>query len=247
MWWWPFRRRRPAPGAGVEPAGPGAHPERAAPVAGRRPAEEDEHRAGSAAPAFSGAEPDAAAYGDRRAASSPQADDRLLGGGELERAGAEVLRLVRAVRGGAALPAAAGDPAPAARAATAALAGRMPGLSGADDLGDGTPETTRDLLHAYADLLAARAGTRRPGSAPDVGQDSLVQVAHLAAGAAAVLADDPPDDDEDAERRPPPLTSAGLPASLQLRAAALLLAQTCDDGGGEVDALADEARALLSP
>jgi hypothetical protein len=188
----------------VEPAGPGAHPERAAPVAGRRPEDRDEHRAGRAAPAFSGAEPDAAAYGDRRAASSPQADDRLLVGAELERAGAEVVRLVRAVRGGASQPAAAGDPAPAARAATAALAGRLPGLSGADDLGDGTPETTRDLLHAYADLLASRAGARRPGSAPDVGQDSLVQVAHLAAGAAAVLAGDRPDGGEDAEagRRP---------------------------------------------
>ena len=49
------------------------------------------------------------------------------------------------------------------------------------------------------------------------------------------------------EGRLPPLTSAGLPASLQLRAAVLLLVQTCDDGGGEADALADEATALLSP
>jgi hypothetical protein len=94
-------------------------------------------------------------------------------------------------------------------------------------------EPEDELLHAYADLLAARAQDRRVAVAVD--REDLLAVAHVAAAAASV----------DAAGEPALLLLAGVPAGHQLRAAALLLAQTADDGGAEPDRLGAEVRALF--
>jgi hypothetical protein len=116
-------------------------------------------------------------------------------------------------------------------AATGALAGRLPALSGADDpaVFDEPPD---ELLHAYAELLASRAAAHSGTDRAD-----LLAVAHLAAAAVAI----------GAAADPALLLLAGTPAGRQLAAATVLLAQTAADGGGLPDRLPDEVRATFLP
>lgn len=154
--------------------------------------------------------------------------------GELDRAalaaaGTDVAAVVRAA--GASSPDGPAASRALAVAATGALAARLPSLSGVDGAAPpGEPED--ELLHAYADLLVSRAEARAPA---DLDRDDLLAVAHVAAAAAAV----------GAANEPSLLLLNGLPADEQLRAAALLLAQTADDGGGPADALPAEVRTLF--
>ncbi len=127
-----------------------------------------------------------------------------------------------------------------ALAATGLLARRMHPLSGAASrLPD---ETEDDLLAAYAGLLVTRAEVRRARSAPRVTRDVLLATSRQAAAAAprAVRG----------WRAGPveslaALRASGLTAEEQLRAACVLLAQTCADGGGDAGRLAVDLRSTF--
>ncbi len=180
----------------------------------------------------SGASPTPDAAVDRQApltAPSTAVDRRAVAA-----AGADLSRIVDAVlaatreRGGAA--GGADGAAAVAVAATGVLAGRLPPLAGVD--GAMVFDQPQDeLLHAYAELLATRAATRT--STRD-DRDDLLAVAHVAAAAVA----------SDAADDPALLLLAGVPADRQLTAAAVLLAQTADDGAGGPEQLAAEVRSL---
>ena len=144
-------------------------------------------------------------------------------------AGADVARIVNALLGGTSAESGTTDQRSLAVAATGALAARLPALSGVDGAVLDEPED--ELLHAYADLLVSRAQRRTSAARED-----LLAVAHVAAAAAAV----------DAAADPALLLLAGVPADAQLRAAAALLAQTADDGGGAPDRLVGEVRELFA-
>ena len=148
-------------------------------------------------------------------------------------AGPDVARLVAAARAGAPVQAGGSDARALAAAATGALAARLPALSGVDGA-VAFDEPEDELLHAYADLLVTRAAVRRTAS--PVERDDLLAVAHLAAAAAAV----------DAAAETALLLLAGVPADVQLGAAALLLAQTAEDGGGTPERVAVEVRELFA-
>ncbi len=151
----------------------------------------------------------------------------------LAAAGLDVADAVRAARTGTPVDPQRADARTLALAATGALAARLPALSGVD--GAVTFDEPEDeLLHAYADVLAARAQARAPAH---VEREDLLAVAHLAAAAAAV----------DGAADPALLLLAGVPADTQLRAAVLLLAQTAADGGGAPARLAAEVRELFGP
>ena len=193
----------------------------AAPV----PPDPDDREPRVPASATSGARPSTEVTRTREAPLTAPAPD--LDRATLATTGADLAEVVRAVRAGTPV-----DARPDARtlavAATGALAGRLPPLSGVDGAAAfGEPED--ELLHAYADLLATRA-VRRAADRED-----LLAVAHVAAAAVAVGAAD----------EPALLLLAGVPVEAQLRAAALLLAQTAQDGAGPVDRLAQEVRALF--
>lgn len=152
----------------------------------------------------------------------------------LAAAGADVARTVSALAGGTPPTIDETDDAVLAVAATGALAARLPALSGVEGAAS-FGEPADELLHAYADLLVARAGARR--TAAPVPREDLLAVVHAAAAAAAV----------GAPGNPALVLLAGMPAGAQLRAAAVLLAQTADDGGGAPDQLASEVGHLFGP
>ena len=153
---------------------------------------------------------------------------------ELAAAGAALAELVQATAAHRpATPSTTDDRTPTrnlAVAATAALAARLPALSGTDGATADEPED--ELLHTYAELLATRAAARAPMRDE---RDDLLAVAHIASAAAALEAAD----------EPGLLLLAGVPADRQLRAAVLLLAQTTTDGGAPPPSLAAEVRALF--
>lgn len=210
-------------------------PTRARPPAA--PADRDEHddrrTPTDPAPRTSGAVPTGSHPASPRpelplTAPTPDVDRTALAG-----AGEEVARVVSALLTGRGADRAVTDDRTLAVAATGALAARLPALSGVEDaVAFGEPAD--ELLHAYADLLVTRAGSGRAATAVD--REDLLAVAHVAAAAATV----------DAAGDPALLLLAGVPAEVQLRAAALLLAQTADDGGGAPDALPGEVRHLFA-
>ena len=174
----------------------------------------------------SGASPTTAPLPTREAplaAPTPDLDPTTLAD-----SGPALVRAVTAAGTGATPEQEPGDARTLAVAATGALAARLPALSGT---GGAFDEPEDELLHAYADLLVSRAGTRGR-----VDREDLLAVAHLAAAAAAVGAAD----------EPALLLLAGVPADVQLTAAAQLLAQTADDGAGAPEQLVAEVRELFS-
>lgn len=204
---------------------------------------EDDRAPGAAASPSSGARPDpAGAPPTLPHAPPPVLPAPAVDEPEIARHAELVAQLVRAVL---AVDAAAVDAAlaplddptrarAAAAAAAGALAARLPPLSGLE--GAVTfDEDEGDLLHAYADLLTARAEQRRTSVAPVVTREQLMVVAHLAAAAAV----------GDAASEPSLLVLAGIPAREQLLAGCVLLAQTSVDGGGGADDVAREVAALF--
>jgi hypothetical protein len=133
--------------------------------------------------------------------------------------------------------------------AAQALAARLPALSGVT--GEVVfDEPADELLHAYADLLSERAEPLRRRVAPAL-RDEISAVAHLAAAAAEQDAGQ--DRSNPATPVQPAAELTGVRAGLvlpalaprhQLLAACILLAQTCRDGGGDVDTLAAELATL---
>lgn len=209
-------------------------------------------------PAFPDDEPEPAVpYGSRPSPSSAVPDlpsgplPRPAARAELSQlpaVGSAVVGLVRDVLAGggaAAVTTAAGRPAgdgPAddsrsaaappddtavADVAFAVMSARLPLLSGVTGSVHDDPDALR-LQLAYADVLAGRAERLRRSSAPQLTAAALRQAAREAAGA--------------------PTAADAVPAALdpasRLAAAAVLLAQTCLDGGGPVDALPAEVAAL---
>lgn len=226
-------------------------PAAARPRAARRApevADETDERDGRQRPSpFSGAAPDAAAA--RRAAGGATA---LPAGVPLEPSeGGPAARLtppeqrlcrsavVDAVRAAlsddaraldtalAPAEASAGRQVVATRLASRALAERLPALSGVS--GPVVDEAERDLLRAYAELLAERAEPTRARVAAEVPRELLLHLAQLGAG--RVLAASP---DE-------PVSVLAGPLGPQLRALCVLLAQSARDGAPGPDALADGA------
>ena len=123
--------------------------------------------------------------------------------------------------------------------AAAALAARLPALSG---VADPVHLDVQDdaLLHAYAALLAERAEPVRVRVAPDVPREAVLRLAHLCAGGTprqqAVRSGKAPPADDGRW----PGAALGGSVSDHLRAACVLLAQTCRDGAPGPEALADE-------
>lgn len=252
---WAFWRSRPRPG----PSREHALPEDVGLPAGASPAptlpsdERDEPSQLAPQPGFSGASPDAAQAPARRTPDTAVADPGHLDPQALSEAGAQVVAAVRGVLAGdvAAVERALAplDDMPAlARGASTlaahALARRLPALSGVS--GEVVfDEPAEELLHAYAELLSERAEPVRRRVAPSV-REEVSAVAHLAAGAAVEEVDRLAGPVRP-EREPasPRLVLPGLPARQQLLVTCVLLAQTCRDGGGDVDALAAELRDLV--
>ena len=139
----------------------------------------------------------------------------------------------------------------AAVSATAALAARLPALSGvtgpaafADD-----DEDPAELLQAYASVLAARSEAQRLQLAPVVTREQLVDVARTAAAGAHRLLEDAGEAPSSSGTAAGDLAhwrSRDLPASTQLVAACLLLAQTARDGGGSTADIEREIEDLFA-
>lgn len=160
----------------------------------------------------------------------PPADSGPLDRSQLPAAGSALVELVRGVlAGSAATPTAERVP---AAVATAVLSARLPLLSGVTGSVHDDPDALR-LQLAYADLLAGRAEHLRRTAAAQLTPQALRTAARDAAG--AVTATDPPATGP----------RAGGPDT-RLLAAAVLLAQTCLDGGGPVEALPAEVDGAFS-
>jgi hypothetical protein len=163
-------------------------------------------------------------------ASAPDVDTTDLDTTDLAAAGPALAALVQTSAAHQPAPPSTSDDRTLAVVATAALAARLPALSGADGAIVDEPED--QLLHTYAELLATRAAAGAPLRDE---RDDLLAVAHVAAAAAVIGAAD----------ELGLLLLAGVPADRQLRAAVLLLAQTTADGGAPPSSLTAEVRALF--
>ncbi len=249
--WWAFWRRRRRGGSAAGPGSRVAADEGRQPARRPAPRDRDDTEPVTAAPAFSGATPDAGRCPLPHPPGADEGSTTPAPAPVLDRAGRAagaslVSRLTACLTSGdapavrQALVEVQQSPPTvvhaAATVATAALADRLPALSGVTGpAAVEDEEEPGDLLHAYAQLLVSRTEPRRAALAPLTSCATLEQVAR----AAAVLAAAGP---AAAAEGPPPTVPAGPPA---VAAAALLLAQTVRDGGGAVAALDRELARLV--